>query len=437
MDLNLKQDRYLGGVQHSRQHQNYTFWATDLNLEYKSQKFTYKFNPVGEGAFESPDELYFGVPEIYVAPRNVAPGLDVTVGRQKRRWSHLDEEFDIGIWQPQLRWDYLAPQQQGLIGVFFDYQMTPAFTLTFFTSPLAIPDQGPQFQVRDGQFESSNRWFVQPQSRVELFQGTSFSSDAPLNFELDRPSEEEMVMHSSIGLGLAYQDKSSPFWAHFNYAYKPRNQIHLGIECANCADLSGPLEITALVHTKIVKHHVATIETGYERVDDAAWFSLSADIPNDSGYPDAYAEAALDPMMIGGFAYQHYLRGPFGPSWIKGSYMRAVELKSSNQSGLVSSDQVESSLDRYPYTEVMALDFKTTLLQKYRSQVRLSTRYSYDLPEKGGWLSVAGEWLKGPMTFMIGMDILGADVDSDSQDAGMFSRYRANDRVFGGMTYVF
>ena len=437
LDLNLKQDRYLGGVQHSSQYQNYTLWATDLNLEAKSSKFIYKINPVGQGAFESPEELYFGVPEAFISPPNLGSGIGLTIGRQKRSWSRLDEEFNIGTWQPQLRWDYLAPKQQGLIGVFFDYRVSDSVKLTFFTSPLSIPDQGPQFSIRDGQFESANRWFVQPQSRVELFGDTSFSSDALLSFELDRPSEEEMVMHSSFGLGLNIQAPASPFWVNLNYAYKPRNQIHMGIECANCADLSGPLEITALVHTKIVKHHLVTFESGFDRVDDAAWFSLTADIPNKSGFPDKYAEASLNPMLIGGIAYQHYMRGPIGPSWIKGAYMRAIEFEGPERSGLVSSDQVESSLDRYPYTEVMSIDWKVWVMQRRSNQLRLSTRYSYDLPEKGGWLSVTADWVRGPMTLSIGGDILGAEVDPNSSEAGLFSRYRGNDRFFGGITYVF
>jgi len=98
---------------------------------------------------------------------------------------------------------------------------------------------------------------------------------------------------------------------------------------------------------------------------------------------------------------------------------------------------VESSLDRYPYTEVMSIDWKVWVMQRRSNQLRLSTRYSYDLPEKGGWLSVTADWVRGPMTLSIGGDILGAEVDPNSSEAGLFSRYRGNDRFFGGITYVF
>jgi hypothetical protein len=47
------------------------------------------------------------------------------------------------------------------------------------------------------------------------------------------------------------------------------------------------------------------------------------------------------------------------------------------------------------------------------------------------------DWEKGPLTLQLGVDILGADVDPSSSDAGLYSRYRSNDRVYGGMNYVF
>jgi len=98
------------------------------------------------------------------------------------------------------------------------------FARDIFTSPLFLPDQGPNYQLNNGQFTSSNRWFMEPQSRVAMFGG---SRQAPLYFEIDQPSEEQIIMNSSFGLGVSYQS-SSPFWFAANYAYKPQNQIHLG-----------------------------------------------------------------------------------------------------------------------------------------------------------------------------------------------------------------
>ncbi len=435
LDLGLKQNRYLGTVQSDRSGKNYTLVATDLNLETQSEGFTYKLNPVAQGALEASDELYFGVPEAYVQPRKIAPWFSLTIGRQKRSWSRLDEEFNLGVWQPQLRWDYLAPVQQGLTGVFFDWSLSSQVRFTFFTSPLAIPDQGPQYQLRDGQFSSNNRWFEQPHTRLQ-FQGNNLSKDAPLYFKLDRPSEEEIVMHSSFGLGLQYQIAPS-FWSQFNYAYKPRNQIHLGIECSNCVNITN-LEVTAVIHPKIVMHHVLTWETGFDRVDDRGWISLTGDFPNASGFPEEYYQAPLSSMIIVGAMYQHYWRRWIGkPSWLQYSYMRAFEVGKDRGGGLMSNDQVRSSLDRYPFQEVAAVDWRVELTQHRKNQLSLRNRYSYSVPEQGGWLSTSLSLVQGQLTWSLGADVLGANVDPNSADAGLYSTYRGNDRFFGGIAYVF
>lgn len=434
LDLGLRQNRYLGAVQSNKQELNYTLFATDLNLETQSEGFTYKLNPIAQGAIEVSNEFYFGVPEAYVQPRKIAPWFNLTIGRQKRSWSRLDEEFNLGVWQPQLRWDYLAPVQQGLTGVFFDWSLSSKMRFTFFTSPLALPDQGPQYQLSDGKFTSSNRWFEQPHSRLQ-FQGNNLSKDAPLYFVIDKPSEEEIVMHSSFGLGLQYQISPS-FWTQFNYAYKPRNQIHLGIECSNCVNITN-LEVTAVIHPKIVMHHVLTWEAGFDRADDRGWFSLTGDFPKNSGFPDEYHEAPLNSMIIAGFSYQHYWRRWIGkPSWLQYSYMRGFEVSQGKKGGLVN-DQVRSSLDRYPFQEVAAVDWRLQLTQQRRNQLSLRSRYSYSVPERGGWLSLSLNLAQGPLTWSLGADVLGAEVGPNSRDAGLFSTYRSNDRFFGGIAYVF
>lgn len=436
LDLDLRESRYLGGVQNPSQEHSYTLVSGKLNLETQSPGFNYKFNPVFMGALEAQDEFYAGVPELYVQPRKIAPGFNLTIGRVKRQWSRLDEEFNLGIWQPQLRWDYLQPEQEGLTGVFFDWSLSSALRFSFFTSPLSIPDQGPQYRLKNGQFSSSNRWFVQPTSRLGLFH-----MDSPLYLEIAKTPEEDIFMHSSFGFAMNYQS-GGPLWSQISYAYKPRNQIHLGIECANCGRINfeggAPIEVTAVIHPKIVNHNVLTWETGFDRVDDRGWFSITGDVPQRSGFPDSYVEAELNTMIVTGFAYQHYLRPVAGvPSWLEYSYMRVFEFRRQRGDSLLGEDEVHSSLDRYPYVELAAIDWRLLLRQTQSNRLQWRNRYSYSFPERGGWLASSIEWARGPMTWSLGFDILGAEVDPNSNEAGLFSRYRANDRVYGGVSYVF
>ncbi len=441
-NLTLRQNRYLGEVQNSKQQANYTHFAGGLNLEPENPRFlSYKLHAFAEGSFEAREEFYVGMPEAYV--ENFHPSLRFSVGRKKRTWSRLDELFNFGLWQPQLRWDYLKPEQQGLAGLFIDWNISSNFRLVFFTSQVNIPDQGPQYKLENGQFSSTNRWFQQPHSAVSMFSGTQFASDVPLYFQIDQPSYDSLFLQSSFAIGFDY-DSDSGFWSHFNVAYKPRNQIHLGIECTNCGNVGGaaPLEITATIRPKIVKHFVATWETGFDRVDDRGWISLTAELPSSSGFPvsEHFVEAPLDDVLIAGAAYQHYLGAWLGgmPSWLQYSYLRVLPMNVSGKSGpLKREDQVQSSLDRYPIRDLAALDWKLRLSQKAKLRLHWTNRYQYSIPEQGGWLSSQLELNQGSVVWSLGMDVLGSQVNPRSNQAGLFTRYRANDRVFGGVSYVF
>lgn len=438
-NLSLRQNRYLGEVQNSTQEANYTQFAAGLNLEPENPRFiSYKLNAFAEGAFESREEFYYGIPEAYV--ENFNRTLRFSVGRKKRVWSRLDEQFNFGVWQPQLRWDYLAPQQQGLTGLFIDYNISSNLRLVFFTSQVNIPDQGPNYKLENGKFSSTNRWFQPPHAAVNLFNGTQFASDAPLYFRIDKPDGGDLFLQSSFALGLDF-DADNGFWSHFNVAYKPRNQIHLGIECTNCATVGGPspLEITATIHPKIVKHYVATWEAGFDHVDDRGWISATAELPDRSGFPKGYEEAPLEDVLIAGAAYQHYLGAWLNgkPSWLQYSYLRVLETGLKGGSNLLREDQVQSSLDRYPIKNLAAVDWKIRLSQRAGNRVHWTNRYQYSIPEQGGWLSSQLDWNLGNLNWIFGVDVLGSQVSPASDKAGLFTRYRANDRVFGGVTYVF
>ena len=253
--------------------------------------------------------------------------LRLPSARQRRTWSRLDEEFNLGVWQPQLRWDYLAPHQQGLFGVFLDFSFSDSLQVLFFTSPLYLPDQGPNYQLNDGEFTSGNRWFIPPQSRVALFNGSMSGAGAPLFFAIDRPAEEKIILHSSFGIGFKYQAPNDPFWIQANYAYKPENQIHLGIEPTGDLGGSNPVEITALIHATVINSHVFTVESGFDRIDDHGYISLTGDFPNSSGFPSTYRESPLSSMIIVGGAYQHSLAAWLHvPMWLKYAYLKVFDV---------------------------------------------------------------------------------------------------------------
>jgi hypothetical protein len=117
--------------------------------------------------------------------------------------------------------------------------------------------------------------------------------------------------------------------------------------------------------------------------------------------------------------------------------MKVFDIQSRDKKGLVDSEAIHSSLDRYPYRELASVEWKMTAFQKLKNRIDVKTRYSYSVPEKGGWLALAGDWCLGSMTWTLGADVIGSGVSDDSANAGLFTKYRSNDRIYGGASYVF
>lgn len=433
LDLDLSQSRYMGGSQTGSQTDTYTEVELRGEAENSGKYMGYKISSAFKASVGLQREFYVGLPEFYAVQKAISPDFHLVVGRSLRHWSRLDEEFNVGIWQPQLRWDYLAPIQQGLTGIFFDWDLGSQSQLTFFTSPMSLPDQGPQFELKGGRFSSSNRWFYRPQSRYRLF-ANSVKRSGQIFYDLQNPSTEDLIFHSSFGVALRMRP-AGPFWLQLSYAYKPMNQIHLGLECTNRVDIA-TLDVQALIHPKIIKHNVVTLESGFDQVDRRGYLSLTGDFPGASEMPADWEESSLHPMAFLGGAFEHFVGDWRYPVWLRYSYMKAIEFTGRRKASILG-DRVESSLDRYPFKDVAAIGARILLAQNLSRNISLNTRYLYSMPERGGWINASLDWGMGDFKWQVGLDVLGADVDPSSAKAGLLSRYRANDRLSGGLSYVF
>ncbi len=234
LKIGITEQDYPAEGQTEIQRKEYSNLGVDIDLHEHGKEIEGAVHGIYQGTMQSETEQYFGLPEFYVGEtRSSGSGVRLTFGRQKRHWSRFDEEFGMGIWQPQLRWDYLDPVQQGLTGAFFDYNINRNVELTFFMSPIFLPDQGPNFKLRDGQFESQNRWFWAPRTNVMIG-----SQRQPVGFDLQTPTLDHIVFQSSVGGNIHYQSRSTPLWAQLSYAYKPMNQLHIGWDCTECMDIT-------------------------------------------------------------------------------------------------------------------------------------------------------------------------------------------------------
>lgn len=430
--VDLSQQQYAGDGQTEAQRRQYTNVGFDADLKGKWAGLGAGFHGIYQGTIQSGDEQYVGIPEAYIGEaKSDEMGIRWTVGRQKRHWSYLDEEFGMGIWQPQLRWDYLNPIQQGLTGLFFDFASTKTVSLSFFASSVFLPDQGPNFRLQDGQFVSNNRWFWSPRLTAHLF-----NQHPPVSYALDMPNVSDVVFQPSLGTQLRFESHSSPWWGQVAYAYKPMNQMHLGYECKQCVPL-GNLSPQATIHPSVLMHRVATAEAGFKDDNQRGWLSVTSDIPTSPKGPTEWAQSNYDDVIFAGASYAHYMALLRRPGWLKVSYLRAFEKQRPLPVNSLMDGPVESSLDRYPYREIVAIDWEWVLKQTAKNQLNWRTRYTYSIPERGSWIS-SQLWLRQEKwSWNLSLDLLGSEIDPASSQAGLFTRYRENDRFMGGVSYVF
>lgn len=437
LSLSLGQSYYLSRHADSGrgESQQRTYQYTDVSLGAlyfrplsSDQGFWGKAEALLDSSINVRNEFYYGVPELYAGYGQ--GDHQVVVGRKKEPWSHFDEDWSMGIWQPNLRWDYLNPVSQGLTGAFY-YFRRPEVQWTFFVSGVFLPDQGPNFEIVDGNIRSNNPWFWRPQSAASVF-----NQDTPIYYELRMPAEREIVFQESVAgrLRLGLEDEGA--WVQMAYANKPMNQIHLGIHAFHRNDLD---RVQAIIYPQSVRHQLLTLESGWQEEEWSGWLSLTAETPEESGVPVGWLESPLNESYFAGATFRHLLfGGRGGQHWLKWAYLHRWERERVRPTTGLDVDSVESSLGRFPHQRVVSLEWGGELGHLASRLFKGGMRYMSSFSDEGSLLtSWANYEVRQNLSFELMLDILGAREQEASRTTGLMSRYRSHDRIVGGLRYVF
>lgn len=375
------------------------------------------------------EKPYLSIADFYMGI-DASPWVDFHLGRKKQSWSALDEQWKLGVWQPIARWDYIHPQELGLTGVFLNVG-NEFVRLKGFGSPFFLPDQGPNFELKDGRFQSNNRWFWTPQTQIGVL-----SQPSNLFFDLERPSEEDVIMNNGYVAALEFGNPEFGLWARGSYARKPRNQLHLGID----GEIILPQEnrISVTIHPEIVYHQVTTVEAGLSSPEISFWGSVSKDTPEDPNLPEDWVQSELSDMIIYGGFLEHSV-GFLGVKRAKISYAyMEIEEGRNIAENTILGGNVDSSLDRFMFERVFSTEWVHAIPLGGRRLFRYGIKYMYSIPDEAGLFSTQLEFLLSrSLTMDFSADILGANEDASNAGTGLMTRYRSNDRVSLGMTYVF
>jgi hypothetical protein len=371
---------------------------------------------------------YFELPELYVSSsRELAP-IQLHVGRKLEHWSLLDESWELGIWQPRYRWDYLHPETVGMTGAFVTVEQ-PYFQFVAFGSAISVPERGVPIETSGDQMSSDSRWFVPPPKTVSIF-----GQDTPVHYTLKIPELRDLLMHFGGGGMARVGGKSGP-WGKVGYAYQPMNQLLLSnsgfLQLSERRDLFAD----ATIYARLAYHQLLSVEGGYGSEPLNATFSVLGERPDDPGVPANQTAQRVAPSLAVSPSVDFRVAGtPGRPTRIDMSYLRqwggnAGDVGKDAKGGTASNFEA-----RYPFQSAVAVGVKSPFF----TRVQASSRVLYDIGHDGKIWSTEVQyqprtaWLVG-----MGADILSSPQNDDPENSDLIGRFRVNDRVHAGVTYVF
>jgi hypothetical protein len=367
-------------------------------------------------------------PEAYIGTSSeLSEVVQVKLGRELHHFSHLDEEFQMGIWEPRFRWDYVHPQTIGLAGMHVDVQ-TKNFQFTAMGSPIFVPDRGIPVNFTNNGIYSIDPYFNSPATTI-MYQGVA----TPVSYNLDRPSTSAILFHPGAS-ALARVGQDDGAWASAGYAFQPMNQLLYSYSWYDSVAINSQGG-NATLYPRVAYHQMMSFETGYETKSVGGWVSELEDRPIDhptigDDSQEVSASHALGPSI----EYR------FGDVRNAPTKMRLSGMKqwggNAPDSGPDTTGSGSVFENRY-FSQTAAIFYiESPLTVIGFRNASMSYRMLDDIQHQGT-IQSTDLYYNFSRGFIVnlGADILSSSEDSSAPDP--ISEYRADDRVRLGVSYVF
>jgi len=378
-DLGLEQEEFLSPKQAEFQQSSVSNYNFNIYIKDRRRIESFGFEFLAQQQqFSGKNINQMAIPEAFYSLKSKSSV--VSLGRKKIQWNRMDKDWNLGLWQPLVRWDYLRPKTQGLTGIFYQYRST-LIRFTLFGSAIHLPEQGPKFWLEDGQFVSRSRWFKSPQAVID-FMG------APTEFvySLNRPSDSEVIFQNSLAAKIEMGLNKGAF-LELAFADKPRNQFHLSADHDGLVRLG---ELDTVAHVNVypvsIRHLIYGVESGYQWKYLKIYVSLSQDSPRASEVDRDWIEAPLLKSRYYAMGSNFKLKPSyFGLLNVKLNYLRHNEIDNLSESKGHINAYVKTFLSTIPFEESVSLQLDFLLYQKSNNKLLLNFGYVASLLENGNW----------------------------------------------------
>lgn len=340
---------------------------------------------------------------------------DIHMGRKTMDWSSTDKLWNFGVYQPQFRWNQLNPQNQGLTGLFWS-KNDSSYGLTLFATPIYLPDQGPSYEIKDGQFQSSNPFFQAPPQNIR-FQGQIL----PIDYEITKPETSDVVFQSQMGAQLRFGEEKG-YFARISGMFKPSNQLALGYK--------GVLVTTRVrvdVLPKTYYENVYSADFGIKDNWGFAQFGALYSKPQNPEFDPAYNAPQFEPSLSFGpqFLYR-YKPFEFFAAYVDTSGGQVTDV------GPDASPDRASLSERFLYKQAALL--KVNYSEVFLKQFRWTSMFEYKFGSKESFRQIRFKNIiniRGPWAFWAEVLLL----DNDSAVRSNRDAYKNLDQLWLGASY--
>lgn len=418
--------RYMSEIEDEPQLTNSQFLSGRITAA-SYNRDPYSFNwaaDISAGTFFSLRQSYYSVQEVYVSTP-LSESSNVSLGRKKYDWTEIDRIWSLGLWQPRYAIDALRPEDQGLTGLFYDYKKG-YFQLLAFASSIYIPTIGPDIREENGEIKSDNRWYRPP---------SNYAGNIKINYEIDAGNITKLIQQESYGLKIRVGDEELGPWASVAGGRKPVNDILLqrlvrGVDYTSIAKF--------VVNPVVIHQDVFSADVGYQF--ENAKFSLSyfEDQPDAYLPPAEFAVQKINPVKYYSAQADWNVREFIGrPVQVQLGYLRGLGNEVVDIESTGEPNEITLLEQRYRFTNAGTFKIIGEVATLFSRPLVSKIGYIREFEQEGSILGVEFQyqWNRA-WSFLVGMDSLGVD-DKDEPVDGFINDYRANDRFYGGASYVF
>ena len=375
-----------------------------------------------------------GVRELYTAiPFGPSDRQSVSLGRRIQFWSEVDQDWQLGLWQPLTVIDTLRPDDQGLTGLFYQYH-EENINLLVLGTPLHIPTLRPELKEVNGNIVTNNRWYNTPSNSFMLF-----GQSRKVIYSVSVPSTSELTQKPGAGLRLRLGKDKEGAWVSANAGYKAMNNLLVKyskkLSLVEVGADNGSVPLTGAVGY----HSIYGADLGYQFPVGRISISYLEDHPVDLSSEEGSILQNPRPMRASA-AHSEGNFSLFGfeqPVTLAVDYLRILggDIRDYDSFG---NDRGAVFSQRFIFTHAASVrgEISTAILGK---KLTSALKYLREFDQKGQMIN--GEihlFATRSLALLAGADLLGPDDSSEANmDSRFLNQYRANDRIYGGFSYVF